>query len=180
MSVHIGLVRAVNLAGRNRLAMSDLRALLERLGFQDVRTLLQSGNLVFRSRGKTTAQLERALETAALERLGLKTDFFVRTPRDWEDVIANNPFPKEAGRDPGHLLVMFLKDAPDRARVAALENAIAGREEVRARGRQAYFVYPDGVGRSRLTSALIEKMLGTRGTARNWNTVLKLEALSGT
>lgn len=180
MSVHIGLVRAVNLPGHNKLTMADLRALIERLGFQDVRTLLQSGNVVFRSGGGTTPQLEQALEKAAQERLRLKTDFFVRTTGDWRDVITNNPFPKEAERDPGHLLVMFLKDAPDRAQVTALQKAIKGREVVRANGRQAYFVYPDGVGRSKLTSALIEKMLGTRGTARNWNTVLKLGALSGT
>jgi uncharacterized protein (DUF1697 family) len=96
---------------------------------------------------------------------------------DWKAVIAGNPFSEEAARDPGHLLVVALKDAPDRAAAAALRNAITGREVVRVRGRHAYIVYPDGIGRSRLTTVVIEKKLGTRGTGRNWNTVLKLGAL---
>ena len=179
MSVHIGLLRAINLAGRNRVGMADLRKLLTGLGLENVRSLLQSGNLVFRSDAHTSAQLERLLEDAAKHRLGLETDFFVRTARDWKAVIAGNPFPREAERDPGRLLVIFLKDAPDRDGVKALESAITGREVVRAKGRHAYIVYPDGIGRSRLTNALIEKKLGTRGTGRNWNTVRKLGELAG-
>lgn len=178
MTTHIGLLRAVNLAGRNKIGMADLRALLATLGMQDVRTLLQSGNVVFRSDVHTPTQLERLLENAAATRLGVETDFFVRTAADWKTVIAGNPFPKEADRDPGHLLVVFLKEAPDPEDVRALQRAITGREVVRAKGRHAYIVYPDGVGRSRLTSALMERKLGTRGTARNWNTVLKVGALA--
>ena len=73
--------------------------------------------------------------------------------------------------------MMCLREAPDAAAVKALQAAIKGRETVRAKGKQAYFVYPDGQGTSKLTIAIIEKMLGTRGTARNWNTVLKLGQL---
>jgi uncharacterized protein (DUF1697 family) len=179
MTIHIGLLRAVNLPGHNKIGMAHLRELLAALGMQDVRSLLQSGNLVFRSDVHTVAQLERVLEHGAAKRLGLETDFFVRTASDWKAVIAGNPFPEEAERDPGHLLVMFLKEAPNREHVTALQRAIKGREVVRAKGRHAYVVYPDGVGRSRLTSALIEKKLATRGTGRNWNTVLRLGALVG-
>jgi uncharacterized protein (DUF1697 family) len=75
-------------------------------------------------------------------------------------------------------VVGFLKEAPDSAAVTALQKAIVGREVVRAIGRHAYVVYPDGIGRSKLTSAIVEKKLGTRGTGRNWNTVLKLQALA--
>lgn len=178
-TTHIALLRAVNVAGRNQVAMAALRGLLADLGFGDARTLLQSGNLVFRSDARTCAQLESLLQDAAKQRLGLDTDFFVRTAGDWKEIVAGNPFPKEAGRDPGHLLVMFLKEEPDRDMVAALQEAITGRELVRAKGRHVYIVYPDGIGRSRLTGALIEKKLGTRGTGRNWNTVLKLGALAG-
>jgi uncharacterized protein (DUF1697 family) len=96
---------------------------------------------------------------------------------DWGAVIARNPFPNEAKADPAHLVVMFLKDAPDAKAVDQLNAAISGREVARAVGKQAYIVYPDGIGRSRLTTAIIEKKLGTRGTGRNWNTVLKLAAL---
>jgi uncharacterized protein (DUF1697 family) len=179
MTIHIGLLRAVNVGGHNKIGMADLRELLAALGMQDVRSLLQSGNVVFRSDGHTATQLERVLEHAAAKRLGLETDVFVRTASDWKATIAGNPFPEEAERDPGHLLVMFLKEAPDREDVTALQSAIKGREIVRAKGRHAYVVYPDGIGRSRLTSALIEKKLATRGTGRNWNTVLKLGALAG-
>ena len=84
---------------------------------------------------------------------------------------------RHAARDPGHLLVLALKDAPDRGSVTALQSAIAGRETVRVEGRHAYIVYPDGIGRSRLTTVVIEKQLETRVTGRNWNTVLKLGAL---
>jgi uncharacterized protein (DUF1697 family) len=159
--------------------MADLRDLLAAIGMQDARTLLQSGNVVFRSGAQTAAQLELALEKAAAKRLGLETEFFVRSAADWKTMIAANPFPEEAKRDPGHLLIMFLKDAPARENVAALQSAIKDREIVKAKGRHAYAVYPDGIGRSRLTTALIEKKLGTRCTGRNWNTVLKLAALTG-
>jgi len=178
MPRHIGLLRAVNLGAHNKIAMRDLLGLVEGLGLTDGRTLLQSGNVVFRGDARTPAALEAAFEAAATKRLGLETDFFVRTAREWQAVIAGNPFPKDAMERPGHLVLMCLKDAPNRAAVTALEQAIKGREVVRASGRHAYFVYPDGMGRSRLTSALIEKKLGTRGTSRNWNTVLKIGALT--
>ena len=177
MKLHIALLRGINIAGHKQIAMADLRDLLARLGFDDVRSLLQSGNLVFRSRARATAALERLLEAETEKRLGVRTDYFVRTADEWRAVIANNPFRDEAGRDPGHLVVMCLRDAPGAKAVKALQGAIVGREVVRAKGRQAYIVYPDGIGRSKLTSALIESKLGTRCTGRNWNTALKLGAL---
>jgi uncharacterized protein (DUF1697 family) len=179
MTLHVALLRAVNLPSHNKAGMAELRKLLTDLGFEDVQSLLQSGNLIFRSESRTSLQLEGLLEAEAKKRLGLATDFFVRTASEWETVVAGNPFPEEAERDPGHLIVMFLKQAPDAEDVAALQKAITGREVVRAKGRHAYIVYPDGVGRSRLTNIMIEKKLGTRSTGRNWNTVLKLGALAG-
>jgi uncharacterized protein (DUF1697 family) len=179
MTIHVGLLRAVNLPRHNKIRMADLRAFLTGLGMQDVRSLLQSGNVVFRSAGNSAAQLERTFAAAAAKRLDLEADFFVRTAGEWKAMIAANPFHKEAERDPGHLLVVFLKEAPSPERVAALQSAIKGREVVRAKGRHAFVVYPDGVGRSRLTSTLIEAKLATRSTGRNWNTVLKLAALAG-
>ena len=174
---HIALLRAVNLAGYNKVAMADLKALLVGLGFKDAQTLLQSGNVVFSGGSKTTAALEQALERAAAKQLGLHTDFFVRTATEWQAIIDANPFPREAQDDPSHLVAVILKGDVSAANVSALQKAIVGREVVRAKGRCAYIVYPDGMGRSKLTAALIEKKLGTRGTARNWNTVLKLGAL---
>ncbi len=176
---HIALLRAVNLAGHNKVGMADLRQLLVGLGFDDAQTLLQSGNLVFSGGSKTVASLEQTLEKAAARQLGLETDFFVRTAKEWQAIVDANPFPREAQDDPSHLVAVILKADVSAAGVTALQKAIVGREVVRAKGRCAYIVYPDGIGRSKLTSALIEKKLGTRGTARNWNTVLKLAALAG-
>lgn len=158
--------------------MSDLRALLARLGFEEPRSLLQSGNLLFRAAGPAGASLERLLEAEAEKSLDLRTEFFVRSAREWKGVVAGNPFPEEAARDPGHLVVMFFRDILRGDAVTALQAAITGRERVRAEGKQAYIVYPDGIGRSRVTNGFIEKKLGSRGTGRNWNTVLKLGALA--
>ena len=178
MTTHIGLLRAINLGPHNRVAMKELCALLAKLGMHEPRSLLQSGNVVFGSVVKSTAQLESVLEAAVAKRLGVETDFFVRTAKEWQAIIAGNPFPKQAKDDPGHLILMCLKDAPEPEAVTALQKAIVGRETVRAGGRHAYIVYPDGVGVSKLTIKLIEKHLSTRGTGRNWNTVLKLGALT--
>ncbi len=177
VSRHVALLRAINLGPRNRVAMADLRDLLTRLGFGNVQSLLQSGNLVFDSDARSAAQLERLLETEGKRRLRLETDWFVRSAREWQTLIARNPFPAEATRDPAHLLVVCLKAAPAAKQVKALQSAITGREVVRTVGHQAYIVYPDGIGRSHVTSALIERLLGASGTGRNWNTVLKLGAL---
>lgn len=179
MITYIALLRGINVGGHNQVAMADLRDLLTQLGLVDARSLLQSGNLVFGANGRAAAQLERLLEAEAAKRLGLETDFFVRTAQEWNSVVAHNPFPKEAARDPGHLVTMFLKDAPTTAKVKALQAAITGPEVVGAAGKQLYIVYKDGIGRSRLTNAVIDKQLGTRGTGRNWNTVLKLAAVAG-
>jgi len=177
MTTYIGLLRAINLGAHNKIAMSELRAMLVKLQMEDPRTLILSGNVVFRSAEKSAAKLEQLLEAATAKHLGVTTDYFIRSAKEWSAVIAANPFPAEAKHDPGHLIVMSLKDAPTAASVKALQAAITGREVVQAKGAHAYFVYPDGQGRSKLTNAMIEKAFGTRGTARNWNTILKLGGL---
>jgi uncharacterized protein (DUF1697 family) len=174
---HVALLRAVNLAGVNKIGMADLRDLLVGLGFPDARTLLNSGNVVFDGGSQPTAALEQMLERAAAKKLGLETSFFVRTAKEWQAIIDANPFPREAKTDPSHLLAVLLKEEVSPANVTALQKAIVGREIVRARGRCLYIVYPDGIGRSKLTNVMAEKKLGARGTARNWNTVVKLAAL---
>jgi uncharacterized protein (DUF1697 family) len=178
MSIYIALLRAINVGGRNLVAMSALRDLLDELGFVRVRSLLQSGNLVFEADRRTGDSLERLLETEAAKRLQVSADFLVRSADEWQAIIARNPFPDEAESDPSHLVVVFLKSAPQTKEVSALQAAIKGAEIIRADGKQLYVVYPAGIGRSKLTGTLIEKKLGTRGTARNWNTVLKLAALA--
>lgn len=166
MTTHIALLRAVNLGPHNKVSMKDLKALLEELGFGNPRTLLQSGNAVFD--GKVSGpKLEKQLEDAARERLGLSTDFIVRTAKEWDAIIKANPFPKQARADPGHLVLMACKDrVPKDVKITG-----AKRERVEVAGKNVYIVYPDGIGVSRLK-------IGAVGTGRNWNTVLKLADLA--
>ncbi len=178
MASYVALFRAVNVGGRNPILMPELREFAAQLGLDAPRTLPQSGNLVFRCPARSTAGLERLLESEAAERLGLQTDVMIRSAADWRGIIDRNPFPREAKNDPGRLLVMVFKRAPKPADVKALRAAISGRERMEAVGADAYLVYPDGIGRSRLTTPLVERTLGTRATGRNWNTVLKLAALA--
>jgi uncharacterized protein (DUF1697 family) len=176
---HIALLRAINVGGHKPVAMADLRDLLSELGFGDPRSLLQSGNLVFDAGRLKGPALERLLEQKAAQRFNHHTDIMVRTAAELKTVVRRNPFHDQAERDPGHLVVVFLKSAPGRRAYDALRAAISGPELVYGDGRQAYVIYPAGIGRSRLTNAVIERKLATRGTARNWNTVMKLAALIG-
>jgi uncharacterized protein (DUF1697 family) len=176
MSLQIALLRAVNVGGHQALKMAELRNLLTELGLLEVRSLLQTGNLVFRTKNPKTAGLESLLEKEAAQRLDLTADIFVRSAVEWKQIIAANPFRGEAKRDPAHLIVTFLKQAPQEKAIETLRTSITGPEIISVDGRQVYIVYPSGIGRSRLTNALVEKKLGTRGTARNWNTILKLDA----
>jgi len=176
LTTHVALLRAVNVGGHGKVAMADLRALLSDLGFEAPRSLLQSGNLVFRSQ-PTGGALEARLEKEAEARLGLATDFLVRTADEWRAILAANPYPAMAKDDPSHLVVMPLKSPPSAAGLEALRAWIPGRESTQAVGRELYITYPDGIGTSKLTGAVIERHLRTRGTARNWNTATKLAAL---
>jgi uncharacterized protein (DUF1697 family) len=177
MPRHVGLLRAVNVGGRS-VSMAGLKDLLVELQLENPRTLLQSGNLVFDS-PKSPASVETFLEPAIAKRFGLVSEVFVRTSLEWDAAIAGNPFVREAREDPSHLLLLALKSAPKASQVEKLRAAIKGRERVGVEGRQAYLVYPDGIGRSKLTNSVIESNLGSRVTGRNWNTVLKLAALAG-
>lgn len=177
MTSYVALLRGVNIGGHRLVAMTDLRELLTRLGLVDVRSLLQSGNLLFRSDRPANGELARLLETELHEQLGLATTVFVRSASEWQELMDRNPFPREAERDPAHVAVMFLVRDPGPEAVVALQSAVNGPEIIRASGRHLFTVYPSGFARSRLTTSLIERTLATRCTGRNWDTVTKLAAL---
>lgn len=177
MTVHIALLRGVNAAGNRQVSADELIALLIELGHADVRTGPKVGDLVFASGQQTGAELQAQIETALMARFSLRTDVYVRTADAWRALVAANPFPEFAAQDPGWLMTLFLKDAPDKKAVGALRTAIRGREQVRAESRQLYVTYPDGIGGSKLTTGLVEKTLGTRITGRPWTAVLALEAM---
>jgi uncharacterized protein (DUF1697 family) len=176
MPTFIALLRAVNVAGHQPVAMADLRRFLSDLGYDNPRSFLQSGNLVFDAPGGQSSRLEARLEQEAARRLGLRTAFFVRTAAEWRAIVARNPFVEEVGSGPARVALMLAKRRPEPSRLAALQAAIRGREVVAGGARHLYAVYPDGFGRSRLTLAVIEKAIGSPSTARNWNTVLRLAA----
>lgn len=179
MPVYVGLLRAVNLGAGTMVPMEALRTLLRKEGFQDVQTLLQSGNIVFRSSASNGSELERPLGEKIARAFRVKTDLFLRSAKEWKAILTANPFVGEAKDDPARLVVLVLHAAPPAERWQALREAIRGRELVRAAGRHGFIYYPDGQGRSKFTVALIESKLGTQGTVRNWNTASKLGALAG-
>jgi len=162
------------------ISMTDLKKLFEALGFADVKTLLQSGNIIFTSQTTICAKLETLLEKEIARKFGRPVDCLVRTAEEWRAIIEANPFPEEAADDPSHCLVMCLKKGPAAKAAESLKAAIPGREYFELKGKELYLVYPDGIGRSKLTVALIDKKLGTTGTARNWNTALKIAAVMAT
>ena len=176
--VYIGLLRAVNVGGANPVSMDDLRTLLTRMRLEGVQTLLQSGNVVFRTDEPAAASLEHRLEERIARDLRVRTDVFLRTTDEWSSIVRGNPFPEEAASAPGRLIVTTMKRAPSLEQWRALTAAIKGPERMTGVDRAAYIVYPDGTGRSRLTPDVIERHLATRGTSRNWNTVTKLADLS--
>lgn len=176
MTTYVALLRGINVGGKQMVPMADLRDILTGIGFTDVKTLLQSGNVVFRTKARVPARLESTLEEAIGTRFGFTPDLHVRTADEWRTLVEANPFPREAKSDPGHLLVTFFRASLDPAKVGTLQAAITGPERVRSEGRQLYMTFPDGIGTSKAV-LLVDKILGARGTARNWNTVTKLAAL---
>jgi uncharacterized protein (DUF1697 family) len=177
MSRQVALLRAVNVAGHGKIAMADLCAAAEEAGLKGVRSLLQSGNLVFDAATRSASAVESLLESVCAKKFGVKTDVHIRTAAEIAAIVAANPFTREAKSDPGFLHVLFMRAAPVRGGLTALRAAINGREIVRDAGvRGVYIFYPDGAGRSKLTPAVLARHLGASGTARNWNTVLKLAA----
>jgi uncharacterized protein (DUF1697 family) len=178
MPGYIALIRAVNVGGQGALPMADLRSKLRDNGFGEARTLLQTGNLVLRTNDRTPRALEGRLEAFLDQQFRFPTSVFVRTPSEWSAIIAANPFPKEAAAAPARLALFCLKETPSTSAILNARDAAHGREVLAVKGREAYVVYPDGMGTSRLTSAVVEKKLQTAGTARNWNTVGKLAVLA--
>ena len=174
---YVALLRAVNVAGKT-LKMADLREVVRSMGYADVSTYIQSGNVVFTcSRRTDAAKLGRQIEERLEQELALKTTVMVRTHQDLADIAANNPFLGQR-REPSKLHVTFLADAPEADAAQLLVVPDRGPEELLLAGREVYLFYPNGYGRSKLSNTFIEKGLGVPATTRNWATVLKLRDLS--
>ena len=177
MANRIALLRGLNLGPNRRVAMADLRRLLADAGHEDVRTHLQSGNVLLRS-DTPPQELERRLREQIDAALGIDVEVVVRSRDELADAIERNPFAREAAEQPKRLQVSFCSAEPDAAIAERLEEAAAGGERVAVRGREIYAWHPNGLQRSALTKALTDKRLGVTATARNWNTVTKLLELA--
>jgi len=173
MTVYVSMLRAVNVGGTSRIKMDALRAVYESMGLEDVRTLLASGNVVFRSGLKDRAQLVQRIMQEIERRLDLKVEVVLRTLAEVEAIVERGPVLSPRA-DTSKLLVMFLAGVPDAADQASLSKSHKGPEMVEMRGPEIYLYYPEGVGRSKLTNAVIEGKLRTSGTSRNWNTLTKI------
>jgi uncharacterized protein (DUF1697 family) len=172
VATYAALLRAVNLGARNRVAMADLRALAEELGGKDVRSYVQSGNVVFRH-AVGAAKLEEALEQAIAREFGLQITVVVRSAAQLARVVQANPF------DPAEVYVSFLASAPRRAAVHELVEADHGPDTIAVKGKEVYLCLPGGYGQSRLNNAFLERKLGVRATLRNWRTVTAVAELAG-
>lgn len=174
MPVFVSMLRGVNVGGHNQIKMEALRALYRSLGLRDAQTYIQSGNAIFGADDADSAPLARRIADGIERRFGFRPGVVVRTSSDLRKAVAGNPFPAQAAADPGRLVIVFPDaDASQEAKDKALRINV-GPEVLRIAGREIYIYYPNGQGRSKLTLPLVEKALGTSGTARNWNTVAKL------
>jgi uncharacterized protein (DUF1697 family) len=175
MSRYVALLRGINVGGHRRVAMADLRALMVGLGFEDVQTLLQSGNAVFGARG-SAERVRSDLERGIAAELGMQIDVVVRSGKELAEVIERNPL-GDVANEPKRYQVSFLSASPDPKVIAELEALDVAPERVVPSGREIYAWHPEGVHNSRLAKLLSDRRLGVTATARNWNTVLKLHAM---
>ena len=172
MGTYVALLRGINVGGKKKVGMADLRAVLEDLGYGDVRTLLQSGNAVFAAAKAEPERIERALA----DRFGFDVRVIMRTAAAMAKVVDANPFPEALDGDPKNLHVWFLDGAAPKAldvdpELYAPDRVAMGKAEV-------YVWHMNGMAQSAVSKHVNDKMLGRTVTARNWNTVRKLVELS--
>ena len=176
MTVYVSMLRGVNVGGSGLVKMEPLREAYESVGLADVRTLLQSGNVLFRSGLTDRERLVKRIMQEIERRFDLQVEVVLRTLAEVASIVERGPVLSPRA-DKSKLLVMFLSAVPDAAAQAALRKWHKDKELkelLELRGPEIYLYYPEGVGRSKLTGAVIESKLDTAGTARNWNTLLKL------
>lgn len=179
MPTHVALLRGINVGGRNKVTMADLREVATSLGYTDVATYIQSGNVVFTSRDADTAALAAALEHGIAESIGVRPRVVVLSRAELAQVIADNPFPDESDPKCLHAVIRMDGFGPDE--VSRVEHSLqqarqrGSRDDARVVGGTLYLRTPDGLARSELGGELARPRAET--TARNWSTISKLMAL---
>jgi uncharacterized protein (DUF1697 family) len=174
MPVLISMLRGVNLGRHNRISMDALRALYVSLKLEDPRTYVQSGNVLFRTKEKNVAALAKRIQDAIKREFAFRPEVVLRTLTELRQVVAGSPFAKRRDVEPSKLLVTFLVGEPGPDAGIKLLALKGHPEELHLKGRELYIYFPNGIGNSKLPWSSVEKLLGTNGTARNWNSVTKM------
>lgn len=172
MAVHVAMLRGINIGPHRRVPMAELRTLVTDAGYDDVRTYVQSGNIVLASPAKP-AEVERDLRALISDRFGFDVPVVARSRTQLKRVIELDPI-DDAANDPKRYQVTFLADKLPADVVTRLQERMTKSERFVVRGREIYTWHPEGVARSKLASAIADKGLGITATARNWTTVTTL------
>lgn len=170
---YAALLRGINVGGRNLIPMARLREICSEMGWLDVRTYIQSGNVVLRADGPP-ASLEEALESTIETEFGVAVPVIVRSAATWQTYAEVNPFPDESRREPNRVMLMLSKQPPDPNAVDRIRERAADDERVELAGGELWIHYGSGSGRSKLSPTFLDRVVGSPVTARNWNTVVKL------
>lgn len=177
MKTFVGLLRGINVGGHNKIPMSELRELCGELGWRDVQTYIQSGNLVFSAAGKPAA-LEAELERAIQRGFGFSISLIIRPAADWPAYVSSNPFLKACEKEPHRVMLCLSKTPPKSDAVKALSERAAGGERIACVGGALWIHFAGGMARSKLSPSLLDRAVGSSVTARNWLTVLKLQEMA--
>jgi uncharacterized protein (DUF1697 family) len=174
MPIIISLLRGINVGGNKKIKMADLRELYKSLGFQNTKTVLQSGNAVFETDHTDMLGIKQALSEAIQTTFGFDVKIILRTPNQFKAIIADHPFTDQQINEPSKISIVYLDSIPDDNAVDDLRDSTTGREEIHINGQELYLFYPDGKGKSKLDNGRIERKLKVKATARNWNTTHKI------
>lgn len=175
---HAALLRGINVGGKNKLLMRDLSALFVEAGCEEVRSYIQSGNVVFRANPDLARLVPDLIGEAIATRFDYQVPVLTRTARQLAAIVPSNPFLR-AGAEPGKLHVGFLADLPEASDVDALDPQRSPPDEFAVVGREIYFHCPQGLAGTKLTTGYFESKLSTTMTVRNWRTVSRLHAMAG-
>jgi uncharacterized protein (DUF1697 family) len=179
MQILISLLRGVNMAGHNNIKMTDLEALFKKLGFTDVETFIQSGNVIFKDpEDKQPLEIVAKVEEAILKKFKLKIPVLIRTEGDLKDVISCNPFSVEVNFNPEKLAVVFLYELPREEQIEKVRNIDYPPDKFKIKGKEIFIYCPNGFGKTKLYTNFFENKMKVIGTARNWKTINTLYDLA--
>ncbi|MBD3225868.1 MAG: DUF1697 domain-containing protein [Caldithrix sp.] len=179
MNVFISLLRGINVSGQKKIKMGDLRALYESLSFTNVKTYIQSGNVIFASQEKDRARLSRRIEEKIQETYEYNVQVLIKNRNELQQLIHQNPFLQRYNMDTKHLHVTFLYTSPDSELREQIQGIHYEPDELALVGDTIYIYCPNGYGRTKLSNNFFEKKLKTCATTRNWKTITKLTELAG-